>query len=280
MRDPLTRAAQLAAVGSFIIAAIGLVGALAGKGWLVILAFTILPLTIALLIFLVRRNQKTVREQQRFLAEQGFTEFPLGKQGLKLQALSVMGAPNGFTNLGGVPFQIETQDHGALMAAVAPTPENEARVLDLNIRCTKVASVFFLIIADYGVKSWRGAGPGEGWDEKVIGHITLTFSDGTEQEQELRLGHHLRDTCPGNQPWAIDQIRSDQTRQVWLSRDKQFALDMLRIDVEDDAKNLESIRILAKLEVDVVPQVSMKDRAAKLPGIRILGVTCWSTEER
>lgn len=247
MLDPLARADQLASVGSFIVAVIGLIGVLAGQGWLVILAFIILLLAIALLIFLIRRNQKALREQQRFLDEQDFTPFRLSKQRLALQPLSVMGAPNGFMNLGGVPFQIETQDHGALMAMVAPTPENEAGVLDLSTPCTKVASVFFLIIADYAVKSWRGAGPGEGWDEKVLGHIILTFSDGTKQEQELRLGYHLRDTCVGNQPWAIDQIRSEQSRQVWLSHDKQFALDMLRIDVEDGAKDLESIRILAKL---------------------------------
>lgn len=287
MRDPLVRADQLASVGSFIIALIGLVGALAGQGWLAVLAFVILLFAMWVLIFLVHRNRKIFRAQRLFLDEQGFKPFPLSEQRLTLQPLSVMGAPNGFTNLGGVPFQIETQDQGALMAVVAPTRENEARVLDLSTPCTQVASVFFLISADYGVKSWHGAKPGEGWDEKVIGHITLTFSDGTKQEQELRLGHHLRDTCPGNQPWAIDQIRSDQTRQVWLSHDKQLALDMLRIDVEDGDKSLESIRILAKLEVDVVPQVSFMEgagegeiRESKLPGIKILGVTCWSVQER
>lgn len=284
MRDPLVRADQLASVGSFVVAVIGLIAALAGQGWLAVLAFTILLLAIGFLAFTVHRNRKDLREQQRFLAEQGFITFPLGEQKIELQPLSVMGSPNGFTNLGGVPFVITAQDHGALMALVAPTPKNEARVLDLNTKCAKVASVFILISTDYGVKSWAGAKPGEGWDEKVIGRITLMFSDGTTQEQGLRLGHHLRDTCVGNQPWAVDQIRSDRTRQVWLSSDEKFALDMLRIDVDDRAKELQNIRVLAKLEVAIVPQVSMKATSdgqvtePRLPGIKILGVTCWSPD--
>ena len=286
MRDSWTRADQLASVGSFIVAVIGLVGAFAGQGWLVVASFVILLIAIGFLVFLVRNNRKTLREQKRFLNGEGFTTFPLGNQEVSLEPFSVMGAPNSFTTLGGVPFQIETKDYGAFMAIVRPTPTNEARVLDLNIPCTNVVSVYLLISTDYGVKSWKGARPGEGWDEKVVGQITLTFRDGTKQEQELRLGHHLRDTSVGNQPSAVDQIRSNQTRQIWLSSDEQFALDMLGIDVEGGPRHLEYIRVIAKLEVDEVPRITVRapgtEEAAepRLPGIKILGVTCWSAEEK
>ncbi len=283
MNDSWTRADQIASVVSAIAAVIGLIGAIAGLNWLAIIAFMVLCIVAGFLAVLLYRNRKEMKGKKRFLAEQGFTPFPLGKQKLTLQPFSVPGAPNGFINLGGVPFQIETQDHGALMAMIAPTSDNEARVLDHSTPCPQTASIFFLISADYGLKSWQGAKPREGWDEKVIGRITLTFHGGEKQEQELRLGHHLRDTYPGNQPWAVDQLRSDQTKEVWLSQDGQFALDMLQINVENGPKRLEGIRILAKLEVPEVPRVSLLQGASaagepKLPGIKILGVTCWSTD--
>ena len=286
MRDPWTRADQLASIGSFFVAVIGLVGAFAGQGWLVIVSFVVLLIAIGFLIFLVRKNRKILHERHRFLDGQGFTPFPLNEQGIPLEPFSVMGAPNGSIILGGVPFKVETREHGALMTMVKPTSTNEAAVRDLNVRCANVVSVYFLISADWAIKSWQGARPGEGWDEKIIGQITLTFRDGTRQEQELRLGHHLRDTSVGNQPWAVDQIRSKQTRQVWLSSDERFALDMLRIDIEGSPKHLENIRIIGKLEVAAVPRVSLQASGTeeasepRLPGVKILGVTCWSVEEK
>lgn len=287
MRDPWTRADQLASIGSFILAAITFfVGTLVGQGWLIIASFVILFIALGILFLMVRNNRKTLREQYRFLDGEGFTPFPLSGQGVPLEPFSVMGAPNGSIILGGVPFKVETREHGALMITVKPTPTNEAAVRDLNVRCANVVSVYFLISADWAIKSWQGARPGEGWDEKIIGQITLTFRDGTRQEQELRLGHHLRDTSVGNQPWAVDQIRSKQTRQVWLSSDERFALDMLRIDIEGGPKHLENIRIIGKLEVAAVPRVSLQASGTeeasepRLPGVKILGVTCWSAEEK
>lgn len=287
MRDPWARADQLASIGSFALAAITfLAGTLAGQGWLIITSFVILLVAIGILFLIVRNNRKTLREQHRFLNGEGFTSFPLSEQEISLQPFSVMGAPNSSIILGGVPFKIETREHGALMAMVGPTLTNEARVLDLNTRCSKVDSIFFLVSAGWAVKSWQGAKPGEGWDEKVIGQIILTFRDGTKQEQELRLGHHLRDTSVGNQPWAVDQIRDKHTSQVWLSSDEQFALDMLRIKVKGGPNHLENIRIIAKLKVEVVPRIFMRASPAgdatesRLPEIKILGVTCWSAEEK
>lgn len=286
MRDPWTRGEQLATIGSFIIAVIGLISALAGQGWLVVVSFVVLLIAIGFLIFLVRKNRKILRERHRFLDGEGFTPFPLSEQRVPLEPFSVMGAPNGSIVLGGVLFKIETREHGALMIMVRPTPTNEATVRDLNVHCANVVSVYFLISADWAIKSWQGARPGEGWDEKIIGQITLTFRDDTRQEQEIRLGHHLRDTSVGNQPWAVDQIRSKQTKQVWLSSDEQFALDMLRIDVRGGPKHLEGIRVIAKLEVAAVPNVSTRVSGTgevlepRLPGVKILGVTCWSTEEK
>lgn len=276
MDEWLDKGDKLASIGSFLLALIAL---LIGRSWTVALLLFALGLAIAALIIFLRRERALIRERERFITGKGFQPVRLdNNQSFALTRLGhIVGAPFGRVRLGCVPFEILDHDGGIQIMEVRPGPNNTLNTVEIRVEVGQVKSVFFLINANYGLKSWVGAQPGEGWDEKVVGRLQLEFRDGSRQEQVLRLGHHLRDTHVGNQPWAVDQVRREQTREVWLAPDQHIALDLLRIDIPNP-KFLRRILVSAQLEVDQPRQVALNGQPINFPIIRIYGVTCWTTQ--
>lgn len=191
--------------------------------------------------------------------------------------------PKGLVWLRWVKFFIESsQDNTGTIAkvvSVRPTATNDANLVDIPIRLERVSEVYLLITADYGVKSFKGALPGDGWDEKLAGHIELIFEDRSKQEFELRLGHDIRDFYFGNQPWAIDALRKedDTSFQVWHSSKKECTLDMIVIKVKGRPKLLDKIRLVAQMEQGAKP-IAYQDgkilHPPAYPAIQVFGITC------
>jgi hypothetical protein len=276
MDEWLDRGDKLASIGSFLLALIAL---LLGRSWTVTLLLFALGLAIAALIIFLRREREQVRERERFIAGKGFRAVRLDTmQPFTLTQLGhTDGAPFGQVWLGSVPFEILAESGGVRVLQVDPGPDNILKTLEIRVGIDQVKSVFFLINTSYGLKSAQGARPGEGWDEKVVGRLQFEFRDRSSQEQELRLGHHLRDYNVGNQPWAVDQLRNDQAREVWLAPDQGVALDLLRVDIAKP-KFLHRIIVSAQLEVEQPRQVALDGQPISFPVIRIFGVTCWTTQ--
>ncbi len=192
--------------------------------------------------------------------------------------------PKGMIWLRWVKFFIAHQqdDNGsaAKVISVRPTPQNEASLVDIPVDIDRVSEVYLLITTGYGVKSFRGALPGDGWDEKLAGHIELIFGDSSKQESQLRLGHNIREFTFGNQPWAIDALREEGSTsfQVWHSSQKECTLDMLAIKVEGQPKRLDRIRIVAQMEKGAKP-IAFQDSGGVIhgpayPAIHVFAITC------
>jgi hypothetical protein len=276
MDEWLDKGDKVASIGSFFLALIAL---LAGRDWSIVLLLFALGLSIAALIILLRRERTRTRERDQFIAGKGFKLVRLdNNQPFTLTQLGRLDSvPFGRVWLGSVPFEIPAKNGGMQVLQVDPGPSNILKTLEIRVQVDQVKSVFFLINTAYGLKSWKGAHPGEGWDEKIIGRLQFEFQDGSNQVQELRLGHHLRDYNVGNQPSAVDQLRSDQAREVWLAPDQRVALDLLRVDIAKP-KFLHRIIVSAQLGVEQPKQVTLDGQPISFPVIRIFGVTCWTTQ--
>lgn len=276
MDEWLDKGDKVASIGSFFLALIAL---LVGKDWSIVLLLFALGLSIAALIILLQRERTQTRERDQFIAGKGFKLVRLdNNQPFTLTQLGRLdGAPFGRVWLGSVPFEILAENGGMQVLQVDPGPSNILKTLEIRVGIDQVKSVFFLINTSYGLKSAQDTRPGEGWDEKVVGRLRFEFQDGSAQEQELRLGHHLRDYNVGNQPWAVDRLRSDQAREVWLAPDQRIALDLLRVDMAR-SKFLHRIIVSAQLEVEQPRPVRLDGQPISFPVIRIFGVTCWTTQ--
>jgi hypothetical protein len=192
--------------------------------------------------------------------------------------------PKGLIWLRWVKFFIAHQqdDNGsaAKVIFVRPTSQNEASLVDIPVDIDRVSEVYLLITTGYGVKSFQGALPGDGWDEKLAGHIEFIFGDSSKQEFQLRLGHNIREFTFGNQPWAIDALRKEGSTsfQVWHSSQKECTLDMLFIKVEGQPKMLDKIRIVAQMEKGAKP-IALQDNGKVIhepayPAIHVFAITC------
>ena len=181
--------------------------------------------------------------------------------------------PRGHYWLKMVPFDIfvdpeDNGDHGVVGILLEPTSENEEQSFTNRARVEKVKSVFILLTANNGLTTWKGC---------KIGEILLHFEDDlSPQSLSLHLGREIRDWWPwnkrlvGREPGPIDQCTSPTVTEVWHSSDRQVVLDMLRIDVDGEPKKLESITFKARLE-----SVDWNKHLPDLPGLQILGTTCW-----
>jgi len=278
MDEWLDKGDKLASIGSFVLALIAL---LMGKSLAIVLLLVALGLVIVALIFLLRRERNRVKERERFIAGAGFQVVQLDENqtfGL-ISNEPVFGFPSGRVWLGCVPFEILAQDGNVQIVRAEPGPNNAPQIIEIKVQLDRVKTVFFLINTGLGLKSWSGAKPGEGWDEKVVGRIQFEFQDDSTFVQELRLGHHLRDSNVGNQPWAVDQLRSEQAREVWLMPSQHYALDMLQVNFSKP-RYLRRIWVSAQLETEQVqfPQILFQEKPIGPPFILIYGVTCWTVQ--
>jgi len=272
----LDKGDKIGGIGSFILALIAL---FTGKSLAVVLLFLALAVLLFLLIVLLRRERSRLQEREQFIAGKGFKLVSFkDNQTFSLARLGpITSAPFGRTWMGCVPFEILAEKDGLQFIEVKPKPNNAPDISEIRVEIDRVDKVFLLINAGFGLKSWNQAQPGEGWDEKVIGRLHFEFGDGSNQKQELRLGHHLRDLAIGNQPYAVDRLRSEQTREVWLSPQRDLALDCLQIEFSKP-RFLCQVIVSAKLEVDQPPQVAFEGEPIGFPFIRIFGITCWTVD--
>jgi hypothetical protein len=181
--------------------------------------------------------------------------------------------PRGHIWLKNVPFDIvvdpeDNGDRGAVGIFLEPTSRNDEQFFTNRARAEKVKSVFILLTASYGLTTWKGC---------KIGEILLHFEDDSSpQSLSLHLGHELRDWWPwnkrlvGREPGPIDQCTSPAVTEVWHSSDRQVVLDMLRINIGKEPKNLRGITFKARLD-----SVDWNRHLPDLPGLQILGLTCW-----
>jgi hypothetical protein len=208
--------------------------------------------------------------------ERIFEPIPL-PQTLDLSELQHSELPSGWILLGGIPFEITPGPQGfPLVALIEPTLANEPVGLTISQEAERACQIHLLITASYAIKLILGYGPGEGWDGKVCGKILVDFEDGTSQEQKLTLGYHLRDWDFGNQPWAVDALRSEQAQQVWHSSDNQCTLDLLSVLVKDGPKTVTSARLVAQMERGLAPatlRTREKVIAQGYPRIRLHALT-------
>jgi hypothetical protein len=198
-------------------------------------------------------------------------------QNLELSELQHSELPSGWILLGGVPFEIMSGPEGfPLVALIEPTLANEPISLTISQEVERVRQIHLLITASYAIKLILGYEPGEGWDGKVCGKILIDYEDGTSQEQELRLGYHIRDWDYGNRPWAVDALRSEQARQVWHSSDNQCTLDLLSVPMKNGPKTVTSVRLVAQMEQGLAPatlRTREKVIAQGYPRIRLHALT-------
>lgn len=245
-------------------------------------------ITLALVLGVVLLWQRSrLKEMVALKGGQGLHAIHLNELDLSLIPVSHPELPKGLVWLRWVKFFIaSSQDDNlaAMVASVRPTPENRAGLLDIHVGLDRVSEVYLLVTTGYGVKSSQGALPGEGWDEKLAGHIELIFGDRSKQEFDLRLGHDIREFTYGNQPWAIDALRKEGATsfQVWHSSREECTLDMIIIKVWDRPKKLDKIRIVAQMEEGVGP-VALREGEKMLhepayPAIQVFGVTCRTVE--
>lgn len=200
--------------------------------------------------------------------------------------------PKGMIWLRGVKFFIasaqENNETVAKVVSVRPTAANAANLVDIHIGIDQVLEVYLLITTNYGVKSFRGAQPGDTgdrWDEKLAGHLEPIFDDGTSEPKfDLRLGHDIRDFHYGNQPDAIDTLKKEGATsfQVWHSSQNGHTLDMIIIKINDQSKKLDRIRLVAQMEAGSKPLALTEGgnliHEPAYPELQVFGVTC-RTEE-
>ena len=258
---------------------------LSGNTWA---AVTVGSITLTLvLVVVVWRQRSRLRDVEALKAGLGLHEIRLDELELDLVPVSHPELPRGQVWLRWAKFHIASAQDGtsaAMVAVVRPTAENKAGLLDVGVGLDGVSEVYLLATVDYGVKSYRGALPGAGWDEKRVGHIELVFADGSKQEHELRLGHDIRDFSYGNQPWAIDSLRKEGATsfQVWHSSLNDFTLDLVVIEVRGKPKRLDKIRIEAQMEEGLEPVALRKGEEVlnepAYPAIWVFGLTCRTTD--
>jgi len=208
--------------------------------------------------------------------ERIFESIPL-PQTLNLSELQHSELPSGWILLGGIPFEIRPGPQKfPLVALIEPTLKNESVSFTISQKVERVCQLHLLITASYAIKLILGYESGEGWDGKICGKILADFEDGTSQEQELRLGYHLRDWDFGNRPWAVDALRSGQARQVWHSSDNLCTLDLLSVFVKDGPKTVTSVRLVVQMEQGLAPAILRtreKVIAQGYPKIRLHALT-------
>lgn len=229
-------------------------------------------------------QRSRLKDLGAFKAGQNLHSVRLDKLNLHLTPVAHPELPKGMVWLRWVKFFIaSSQDENGIAAkvvSVRPSAANEANLVDIRIGLEQVSEVYLLITTEYGVKSFAGALPGDGWDEKLAGHIELIFGDRSKQEFKLRLGYDIRDFFFGNQPWAIDALRKEGSTsfQVWHSSQKEYTLDMIAIKVEGQPKTLDKIRIVAQMEKGTKPIALQKGgrvvHEPAYPVIQVFGVTC------
>ena len=182
-------------------------------------------------------------------------------------------APQGTFHLGDTSFKLHSEwdsKHARYMLMglqLHPGRSNAPDTVSIPVKLDAITSVFFLLVAGCGHTQIQDIR----FEDRQIGFIELCFGvDMPLQTQPLILGRHLRE-------WSCyDPIRRDlvktisdnATRQVWLSRDKQNVLDMLRIDIKDAPRYLDSIRITAVYE----PPVQLS--TPYTPRINVFAITC------
>ena len=182
-------------------------------------------------------------------------------------------APQGTLRLSDTSFKLHSEwdsKHARYMLMglqLHPDRSNAPDTVSIPVKLDAITSVFFLLVAGCGHIQIQGIR----FEDRQIGFIELCFGvDVPLQTQPLVLGRHIRE-------WSCyDPIKSDlvktisdnATRQVWLSRDKQNVLDMLRIDIKDAPRYLDSVRITAEYD----PPVQLS--TPYTPRINVFAITC------
>jgi hypothetical protein len=92
----------------------------------------------------------------------------------------------------------------------------------------------------------------EAKSKKLVPYRNLTTEGFLSYRRELPRGH-IRlivpfDIVVDREPGPIDQCASPAVTEVWHSSDRQVLLDMLRIDIDGESKNLGGITFKARLE--------------------------------
>lgn len=182
-------------------------------------------------------------------------------------------APQGKLWLGDTSFELhsewdsKTAKYMLLGLQLHPDPSNVPDTVSIPVKLNDITSVFFLLVAGCGHTQIQNIR----FENRQIGFIELCFGvDVPLQMQPLVLGSHIREwSC--YDPIKRDLVKtiSDKaTRQVWLSRDEQNVLDMLRIDIKDAPRYLDSIRITAEYD----PPVQLS--TPYTPRINVFAITC------
>lgn len=181
-------------------------------------------------------------------------------------------APQGILYLGDTSFELRSEWHpktGKYMLMglqLHPGPSNTPDTVSIPVKLNDITSVFLLLVAGCGhiqIQNIR-------FEDRQIGFIELYFGfDVPLQRQLLILGRQIREwNCYNPHKDLVKTISDNATRQVWLSRDKQSVLDMLRIDIKDAPRYLDSLRITAEYD----PPVQLS--TPYTPRITVFAITC------
>jgi hypothetical protein len=187
-------------------------------------------------------------------------------------------APQGKLWLGDTSFELRSEwdfEAGKYMLMglqLHPDPSNAPDTVSIPVKLDDITSVFFLLVAGCGhiqIQNIRFEG-------RQIGFTELCLDvDVPLQRQPLILGRHIREwNCYNPNKNLVKTISDNATRQVWLSRDKQSVLDMLRIDIRDAPRYLDSVRITAEYD----PPVQLS--TPYTPRISVFAITCQKIKDK